>query len=82
MKNLIPRLGALLAALGLYAFAQMPNGVQKDDWEEINFVFDSSVLTDGYPSLLRLGELLSQNPAYKVKVEGHVDQVLETLASL
>ena len=66
----------LVAVFGISAslFAQgLTTTAQKDDWEEINFVFDSSVLTDGYPSLLRLGELLNQNPAYKVKVEGHTD---------
>jgi len=46
----------------------------KDDWEEINFEFDYSVLTDGFPSLLRLAELLQKNPTFKVKVEGHTDQ--------
>ncbi|MFN0102457.1 MAG: PKD domain-containing protein [Bryobacteraceae bacterium] len=47
----------------------------KDDWEEINFETNSAVLTDGYPSLLRLGELLAKNPGYKVRVEGHTDGV-------
>ncbi len=47
----------------------------KDDWEEINFEFNSAVLSDGYPSLLRLAELLNQNPEYKVKVEGHTDHI-------
>ena len=46
---------------------------QKDDWEEINFEFDSDVLTDGYPSLLRLAELLNQNTDYKVALNGHTD---------
>ncbi len=46
---------------------------QKDDWEEINFEFDSAVLTDGYPSLLRLAELLNQNTDYKVALTGHTD---------
>src|ERR1700761_6587270 len=45
------------------------------DWEEINFEFNSSVLVDGFPSLLRLGELLQKNPGYKVKVEGHTDRI-------
>lgn len=45
----------------------------KDDWEEVNFEFDSSILSDGYPSLLRLAELLNQNPDYRVTVEGHTD---------
>jgi len=45
----------------------------KDDWEEINFDYNSSVLVDGFPSLLRLSELLQKNPGYKVKIEGHTD---------
>jgi hypothetical protein len=43
------------------------------DWEEINFEYNSSVLVDGYPSLLRLAELLQKNPGYKVRLEGHTD---------
>jgi hypothetical protein len=43
------------------------------DWEEINFEFDSDVLTDGYPSLLRLADLLTKNPAYSVELIGHAD---------
>src|SRR5580693_3274920 len=53
----------------------VPPGVTKDDWEEINFEFNSSVLVDGFPSLLRLGELLQKNPGYKVRVEGHTDVI-------
>jgi hypothetical protein len=71
---------AAMGALGLMAsclFAQGTNpGPQtKDDWEEINFEFNSSVLSDGYPSLLRLAELLGQHRDYKVKVIGHTDSV-------
>jgi hypothetical protein len=44
-----------------------------DDWEEINFEYNSSVLVDGFPSLLRLAELLKAHPGYKVQVEGHTD---------
>jgi hypothetical protein len=47
----------------------------KDDWEEINFEYNSSVLVDGFPSLLRLAELLQKNPGYKVKLEGHTDVI-------
>src|SRR5712692_6439633 len=47
----------------------------KDDWEEINFDFNSAVLSDGFPSLLRLAELLKANPSYKVRAEGHADGV-------
>ena len=46
-----------------------------DDWEEINFEFNSSVLTDGYPSLLRLADLLKAHPDYRVKLDGYTDQV-------
>jgi hypothetical protein len=71
---------AVIGALGLLAsslFAQGLNtgGQTKEDWEEINFEFNSSILSDGYPSLLRLSELLSQHRDYKVKVTGHTDYV-------
>src|SRR5258707_15853131 len=47
----------------------------KDDWEEINFEFNSAVLTDGYPSLLRLADLLQKHSDYKVNIEGHADKI-------
>lgn len=75
MKHLSLRLGVILALLSLAVAAQMPAGVQKDDWEEINFEFNSSVLTDGFPSLLRLSELLNKNAGYRVKLDGHTDSV-------
>jgi OmpA family/K319L-like, PKD domain len=63
-----------LAAAGVWAQGiNTPPGVTKTDWEEINFEFNSSVLVDGFPSLLRLAELLQKNPGYKVRVEGHTD---------
>jgi uncharacterized cupredoxin-like copper-binding protein len=66
-------LGLLAAATPGYG--QMPGGAGKDDWEEINFEFNSAVLTDGFPSLLRLAELLNKNPEYKVKLDGHTDSI-------
>jgi hypothetical protein len=30
---------------------------------------------DGFPSLLRLGELLQKNPGFKVRLEGHTDRI-------
>src|SRR6516165_4461336 len=71
---------AAIGALGLFAsciFAQGLNtgGQNKDDWEEINFEFNSSILSDGYPSLLRLADMLSQHRDYRVKVTGHTDYV-------
>jgi hypothetical protein len=47
----------------------------KEDWEEINFEFNSSVLVDGYPSLLRLADLLKTNPSWKLRVIGHTDHI-------
>ena len=68
-----------LVAASLLASSVFAQGLQtkatKDDWEEINFEFNSSILSDGYPTLLRLGELLQQHRDYKVQVEGHTDYV-------
>jgi hypothetical protein len=72
---------AAIGAIGLMAsglFGQgltPPSGQAKDDWEEINFEFNSSILSDGYPSLLRLAELLNQHKDYQVTVTGHTDFV-------
>ena len=64
----------LFPILAANVFAQGINTTaSKDDWEEINFEYNSSVLVDGFPSLLRISELLQKNPGYKVKVEGHTD---------
>ena len=62
-----------LAVTGLVFSQGLNTTASKDDWEEINFEFDSAVLTDGYPSLLRLGELLNVNSEYKVELVGHDD---------
>src|SRR5213083_235460 len=72
----IAAIGVLgLMASGLYAQGLNTGGQTKDSWEEINFEFNSSILSDGYPSLLRLAELLSQHRDYRVKVTGHTDYV-------
>lgn len=64
----------LTTGLALLAFPQgLDTTATKEDWEEINFAQGSSILSDGYPSLLRLAELLKKNPGYKVKLEGHGD---------
>ena len=66
---------SLFSALTV-CFAQgLDTRASKDDWEEINFEFNSAVLSDGFPSLLRLAELLKANPAYRVRVEGHADGI-------
>jgi hypothetical protein len=62
------------SAAGLLAQGQSTTAT-KDDWEEINFETNSAILVDGYPSLLRLAELLTKNPGYKVRVEGHTDGI-------
>jgi hypothetical protein len=65
---------AVLAGMGLRAQG-LDTQASKDDWEEINFDFNSSVLVDGFPSLLRLSELLQTNAGYHVRIEGHTDGI-------
>ncbi|MEK7994352.1 MAG: OmpA family protein, partial [Planctomycetota bacterium] len=71
-------LATLLAGMWIVPMA-LGQGLQttatKDDWEEINFEFNSPILSDGYPSLLRMAELLGKNPSFKVKLEGHTDWI-------
>src|SRR6476660_1580839 len=72
------RFAAMMAVpiLAVRLFGQgIDTQATKDDWEEINFDYNSSVLVDGFPSLLRLSELLQKNPGYKVKIEGHTDTI-------
>jgi len=70
---------AAIGAIGVFTtclFAQGLTTTQtKDQWEEINFEFNSSILSDGYPSLLRLAELLGQHRDYHVKLTGNTDYV-------
>ena len=67
----------LCAAICLLASPLVSQQLQQErgDWEEINFATDRSVLTDGFPSLLRLAELLEQHPEYRVKLEGYADSI-------
>ncbi len=66
---MLQRLAAFLA-VPLFAASLFGQGIDtqasNDDWEEINFDYNSSVLVDGFPSLLRLSELLQKNSGYKV----------------
>lgn len=65
---------AVLTVMAPFILAQgLTTTATKDDWEEINFAFDRAVLTDGYPSLLRLAELLQKHPDYRVRLVGHAD---------
>lgn len=60
----------------LCVFAQGLNThASPNDWEEINFEFNSAVLSDGFPSLLRLADLLKNNAGYHVRVEGNTDNL-------
>src|ERR1041384_4030415 len=77
-KQIASVMAASLLASGLFAQGLQTNATN-DDWEEINFEFNSSILSDGYPTLLRLAGLLQQHRDYRIKVEGHTDYV-ESLA--
>src|ERR1022692_4597725 len=71
---------AVVGALGLLASGLMAQGLNpvsqtKESWEEINFEFNSSILSDGYPSLLRLADLLTQHRYYHLKLMGNTDSV-------
>jgi hypothetical protein len=55
--------------------AQPATQLSPDRWEEINFAFNSDVLVDGFPSLLRLADLLAQNARYKATLSGYTDSV-------
>ena len=69
----------LLLLFTLAGGSLIPQGVtESDDWEEINFEYNSSKLVDGFPSLLRLAELLQKNTGYKVTLEGHADTIGST----
>jgi len=68
-RHTLRLVAASLLASGLFAQG-LQTKATKDDWEEINFEFNSSILSDGYPTLLRLAELLQQHRDYKVQVEG------------
>ncbi len=76
---MLQRLAALLLVLPLVAINVPAQGLNtnasKDDWEEINFEFNSSVMVDGFPSMLRLAELLQRNAGFRVAVEGHTDRL-------
>lgn len=66
-------LASLLWLTGILSAQGLNTTATKDDWEDINFELNSPILSDGYPSLLRLAELLNKNPDHKVKLVGHAD---------
>lgn len=69
----------LILAVGLVrqpliAQQEVNTRAQPSDWEEINFETNQAVLVDGFPSLLRLADLLKTHPDYKVSIVGYADQ--------
>lgn len=64
---------SLLWLTGTLAAQGLNTTATKDDWEDINFETNSPILSDGYPSLLRLAELLNKNSGFRVKLVGHAD---------
>ena len=47
----------------------------KNDWEEINFEFNSAILSDGFPTLLWLADFLKAHPDFRAKIIGNTDYV-------
>ncbi len=70
----------LLLLTGLLVAATLPaqevteTRARPGDWEEVNFATNQSVIVDGFPSLLRLAQLLKAHPDYKVSIVGHADR--------
>ena len=76
IRNRIIVLLGLLCLSATHLLAQgLETSTKKGAWEEINFAFDRAVLTDGYPSLLRLADLLSEHADFRVKLSGHADHM-------
>ena len=75
MKTFLVRLVLFVLVLATFGYGQFGASATKEDWEEINFEFNSAVLTDGFPSLLRLADMLSKNPEFRVKLDGHTDSI-------
>jgi outer membrane protein OmpA-like peptidoglycan-associated protein len=64
-----------LLSQGVYAQDVENTRAKPTDWEEINFVSNQAVIVDGFPSLLRLAEMLKAHPDFKVDIVGHADQI-------
>ena len=47
----------------------------KNDWEEINFEFNSSIISDGFPTMLYLADFMSSHRDHKVTITGNTDYV-------
>ncbi len=73
VRNALSLLAVVCVSVALVSAQGLNTTATKDDWEEINFEFNSATLSDGYPSLLRLAELLHVHPDYKATLEGNTD---------
>jgi hypothetical protein len=80
-KLLSLSIAALLATSFLYAQQIENTNAKPTDWEEVNFETNQSIIADGFPSLLRLADLLKTHPTYKVNIVGHADQRGSTRAN-
>ena len=67
----VPMVAAFFCISISFGWAQAPASEQ--DWEDINFVYNSSELVDGFPSMLRMAKLLSDNPNYRIELRGFAD---------
>lgn len=65
----------LILLILLAAVAGWSAAMDKSDWEEVNFEFNSSILVDGFPAMLQLADILSKGPEHQILVEGHCDGV-------
>jgi hypothetical protein len=66
--------GALFASTLCAQQQEISTRATPTDWEEVNFVTNQAVIVDGFPSLLRMADLLKAHPDYKVTIVGHADQ--------
>lgn len=76
---MLTKFAMLLSLSCIFVASTLAQGLttqaSKDDWEEINFEFNSAVLSDGYPSLLCLADKLRNDRNLHVKVEGNTDNI-------
>ena len=59
-----------LLTLSAALFAQSPS-----DWDDIHFESGSSVVAEGFSSLLRLARMLSEHRDYRLALAGHADSL-------
>jgi len=78
MRNKFPSAFLAVILSGPFLFAQQQainTNARSTDWEEINFEFNQAVIVDGFPTLLRLADLLKRHQDFKITLTGNADQV-------